>query len=105
MASIARRPDGRWRPRYRDEAGKEHARHFERKVDAQRWLDDQTAHIAHGTYVDPSAGRITFAWLSDALGRRNSGMLAGFGGAVAIASGIRTAGGAPGSELSGFYAD
>ena len=23
MASIARRPDGRWRPRYRDAAGKE----------------------------------------------------------------------------------
>src|SRR3954453_13540336 len=37
MASIARRPDGTYRPRYRDEHGKEHARHFKRKVDAQRW--------------------------------------------------------------------
>ncbi len=32
------------------------------------------------------AGRITFAWLSDAIGRRNAGMLAGFGGAVTIAA-------------------
>ena len=30
-------------------------------------------------------GRITFAWLSDAIGRRNAGMLAGFGGAIMIA--------------------
>jgi MFS transporter, putative metabolite:H+ symporter len=32
------------------------------------------------------AGRLSFAWLSDAMGRRNAGMLAGFGGAVAIAA-------------------
>jgi putative MFS transporter len=31
-------------------------------------------------------GRICFAWLSDALGRRNAGMLAGFGGTIAIAA-------------------
>jgi MFS transporter, putative metabolite:H+ symporter len=31
-------------------------------------------------------GRITFAWLADAVGRRNAGMLAGFGGAAAIAA-------------------
>ncbi|MEA2770120.1 MAG: transporter, putative metabolite:H+ symporter [Acetobacteraceae bacterium] len=31
-------------------------------------------------------GRITFAWLSDAIGRRNAGMLAGFGGAVTVAA-------------------
>src|SRR5215217_2624988 len=42
MASIARRPDGTYRPRYRDAQGKEHARHFKRKVDAQRWLDEVT---------------------------------------------------------------
>jgi putative MFS transporter len=32
------------------------------------------------------AGRISFAWLADAMGRRNAGMLAGFGGAVVIAA-------------------
>jgi hypothetical protein len=32
-----------WRARYRDAAGKEHERHFERKIDAQKWLDQVTA--------------------------------------------------------------
>jgi integrase len=63
VASISRRPDGRWRPRYRDEAGKEHARHFDRKTDAIRWLDEVTASIVTGDYVDPDAGKLTFkAW-------------------------------------------
>jgi integrase len=60
MASVKRRPDGRWRARYRDDAGKEHARHFERRVDAQRWIDEMTASIVTGAYVDPKAGRTTF---------------------------------------------
>jgi hypothetical protein len=49
VANIARRPDGSWRARYRDEAGREHARHFERKVDAQRWLDEVTTSVVTGT--------------------------------------------------------
>lgn len=60
MSSIAKRDDGRWRARYRDQAGKEHARHFGRKVDAQRWLDEVTAAQVVGQYVDPRAGRVTF---------------------------------------------
>jgi integrase len=58
MASIAKRPDGTYRPRYRDQNGKEHARHFKRKVDAQRWLDSVTAALETGTYVDPRAGKV-----------------------------------------------
>jgi integrase len=61
MASIARRPDGTWRPRYRDADGKEHARHFAKKADAQRWLDEVTATVVTGMYVDPKAGRITLS--------------------------------------------
>lgn len=61
MASIKRRPDGKWRARYRDATGKEHARHFIRKVDAQRWLDQVTASVVRGDYVDPKAGRVTLA--------------------------------------------
>jgi integrase len=61
MASIQKRPDGRWRARYRDAAGKEHAGHFQRKIDAQRWLDEVTASVITGRYVDPKAGKITFA--------------------------------------------
>ncbi|PRY47423.1 site-specific recombinase XerD [Geodermatophilus tzadiensis] len=59
MASIARRPDGTHRARFRDAAGREHARHFKRKVDAQRWLDEMTAAMVTGQYVDPAAGRLT----------------------------------------------
>ena len=71
MASIAKRPDGTYRPRYRDENGKEHARHFKRKVDAQRWLDEVTAAMVTGDYVDPAAGRITFkTWFAEWSGRQ-----------------------------------
>lgn len=61
MANVAKRPDGQWRARYRDEAGREHSRHFARKVDAQRWLDETTAAVVTGQYVDPRLGRTTFA--------------------------------------------
>lgn len=61
MASISKRENGRWRARYRDESGVEHAKHFARKVDAQRWLDEVTASVVRGEYVDPKAGRVTVA--------------------------------------------
>jgi integrase len=61
MSSIARRPDGRWRARYRDAAGGEHAKHFGRKVDAQRWLDGVAAAVQTGSYVDPKKSRVTVA--------------------------------------------
>lgn len=60
MPSIQRRPNNQWRARYRDAAGKEHSRHFGKKLDAKRWLDEVTASIVTGQYVDPNAGRITF---------------------------------------------
>lgn len=59
MASIKKRPDGKWRARYRDHDGKEHARHFPRKVDAQQWLDGVTADVLTGRYVSPAAGKST----------------------------------------------
>ncbi len=65
MASVKRRPDGQWRARYRDDAGKEHARHFPRKVDGQKWLDEQTAALVGGTHVAPRDARITFAQWAD----------------------------------------
>ncbi|MGI9084435.1 MAG: tyrosine-type recombinase/integrase [Aeromicrobium sp.] len=77
MASIKKRTDGRYRARYRDDAGKEHARHFDRKVDAQRWLDEVTADVLTGMYVDPRAGKITFGeyatkWQASQIHRRNT---------------------------------
>ena len=65
MASIAKRPDGRWRARYRDTSNKEHAKHFARKIDAQRWLDLVTVSIETGTYVAPRAGHITVSEWSE----------------------------------------
>jgi integrase len=61
MASIKKRDNGQWRARYRDDAGKEHARHFARKVDAQRWLDEVITSVVTGQYVDPKAGLTTVA--------------------------------------------
>jgi integrase len=59
MANIQKRPDGRWRARYRDSHGEEHARHFARKVDAQSWLDSITTAVQTGAYVDPARARTT----------------------------------------------
>ena len=52
----------RWRARYVDDSGRERSKQFARKIDAQRWLDnDVTAKLATGTYIDPDAGRVTVA--------------------------------------------
>ncbi|UUO03625.1 N-terminal phage integrase SAM-like domain-containing protein [Mycolicibacterium novocastrense] len=50
----------RWRARYVDDEGREHAKSFARKIDAKRWLDGFTAAVVTGTYVDPKAGQVTF---------------------------------------------
>lgn len=49
----------RWQARYRDPDGRERSKTFRRKLDAQRWLDDVTADLRTGRYVDPRAGRVT----------------------------------------------
>ena len=77
MASIKRREDGQWRARYRDDAGREHARHFARKVDAQRWIDETTASLVQGTHVDPKTAKTTVekwcaTWLQGYQTRRVS---------------------------------
>ena len=59
MASIKQRPDGSWRARYRDEAHREHSRHFATKREAQRWLDEVTTAVVTGRYVNPRAGVMT----------------------------------------------
>ncbi|MGW3275907.1 tyrosine-type recombinase/integrase [Streptomyces kronopolitis] len=61
--SIKKRPNGKWRARYRDLAGKEHARHFARKIDGENWLDEVTAALVTNTYVDPKDKKLTVdAW-------------------------------------------
>lgn len=79
MASLKKRPNGMWRARYRDAAGKEHSRHFRYKtrskeaeaageLTAQEWLDQVTASVVTGTYLDPKKAKLTVgewcqAWL------------------------------------------
>jgi Phage integrase, N-terminal SAM-like domain len=79
MASVAKRPDGRWRARFRGPDGRERARHFDRRVDAQRWLDEQAAATLTGQWVDSKAGRVTFgdyarAWQAAQVHRRNTAL-------------------------------
>ena len=67
----------RWRARYVDDAGREHTRAFDRKVDAQRWLAGVSASIVRGDYIDPKLARMTVdawceLWLSGYRTRRKS---------------------------------
>ena len=50
-----------WRGSYRDEAGKQHTKSFKRQVDAKRWVATEEAKVVRGDWIDPSAGKITFA--------------------------------------------
>jgi hypothetical protein len=57
MANIEKRPTGVWRARYYDETGTQHAKHFSRKIDAKAWIDEVTASVVRGDYVDPRHSR------------------------------------------------
>lgn len=63
MATVRKRP-GRpkpWEARYRDPSGRSRSKSFARKSDAQRFLTTVEADKLRGRWVDPSAGRVTFA--------------------------------------------
>src|SRR5680860_14659 len=77
MANIEKRSNGVWRARYYDDAGKQHARHFPRKVDAKAWIDTVTASVVRGDYTDPKTARTTVeqwcaTWLKGYATRRAS---------------------------------
>jgi len=59
MGNVQRRPQGQWRARYRDPAGREHARHFRRRIDAERWLASVENAKHRGEWIDPTLSRIT----------------------------------------------
>lgn len=50
-----------WRGAYRDEAGKQHTKSFKRQVDAKRWVATEESKVVRGDWIDPAAGKITFA--------------------------------------------
>ncbi|MGI8757502.1 MAG: tyrosine-type recombinase/integrase [Acidimicrobiales bacterium] len=62
MASISRRPNGRWMARYREfPGGPQKSKTFDRKVDATRWLTDVEHRLLSGSYIAPEAGQVTVA--------------------------------------------
>jgi integrase len=58
-----------WRARWREyPGGPQKAKHFERKIDAQRFLTGIEHSQLTGSYVDPAAGRITFRAYAEGWG-------------------------------------
>lgn len=53
--------DKAWRGAYRDEAGKQHTKSFKRQIDAKRWVATEEAKVVRGDWVNPAAGKATFA--------------------------------------------
>jgi integrase len=75
MASVAKRPNGKWRARYVGPDGKQHAQHFDVKADALRWLAAQVTRMRDGTWIDPRLGKRTFeefatSWLDGQIHHR-----------------------------------
>lgn len=66
-----RSPDGQagqvhWRARYRDADGRERSESFERRVDAERFLERVGADIQRGEWIDPALRRARFSqWAED----------------------------------------
>lgn len=60
MASIDKRPGGKWRARWREYPGApQRTKHFARKIDAEQFLVGVQADLQRGSYVDPSKSRTT----------------------------------------------
>jgi integrase len=57
--SIEKKSNGRYLARWRDPAGQQRAKTFDRKLDADRFLASLTVDAMQGRYVDPRAGKVT----------------------------------------------
>ncbi len=55
----------RWRARYVDDSGREHAKGFSRKVDAQQWVNKQISDQVTGTWTDPALSAVTFGVMAE----------------------------------------
>ncbi|GAB77184.1 Site-specific recombinase XerD [Austwickia chelonae] len=60
MGSVKKRKDtGRWRGRYRDASGREHAKDFDRQTDARRWVAEEELKVHRGDWTDPRRATVT----------------------------------------------
>jgi integrase len=50
-----------WQARYRAPDGRERTKRFKRKVDAEKWLDVNSADVAKGEWIDPASSQLRFA--------------------------------------------
>ncbi|MBA2952190.1 tyrosine-type recombinase/integrase [Nocardioides sp. MAH-18] len=58
--TIKKLADGKYQVRFRDGDGRQVAKRFKLRKEAQNWLDEQVAALVRGDYVDPSASKVTF---------------------------------------------
>jgi integrase len=70
-----------WRAMWRDGQGRQRARTFDRKVDAERFLAQIEADLVRGHYIDPTAGQVTLSeyteqWLAAQVWRPSTRYLA-----------------------------
>ena len=61
MAHVRKTAAGTWQARYRAPDGRERARNFRRKVEAEAFLATIEADKLRGEWTDPRRARITFA--------------------------------------------
>ena len=65
MGHVRRTKGGGWQARYRDPTGRERARTFIRRVDAERFLNVIETDKLRGQWLDPEAGKVTVAEFSE----------------------------------------
>ncbi len=65
MGHIRRTENGRWQARYRDPNGRERARNFTRRIDAERFLIGVESDKLRGQWIDPEAGRIRLSEVTE----------------------------------------
>jgi integrase len=77
FGSVRRLPSGRWQVRYYNGLDERTTapETFATKADAQKWLAVAQADMLRGTFIDPRAGRMSFAewaerWLTSKPGKR-----------------------------------
>jgi hypothetical protein len=73
MAIVTRRGDNEhWQVRYRDPAGRQRKRDFDRKVDAERFRAEVEVDKSRGAWVDPRKGATKYAEWTERWGRSHA---------------------------------